>query len=178
MRFGGLVFIFVPTSKKRLPAMNLFSILKSKRPKNVGSSKCPLRDISRLGEKSSYMKALFFQVESYMKAQKPYLRGDFSLDDMSRKLHATRNNISVAINNCSGLNFRNYINTYRVEHAMELMKRNPKMKKEEVAKLSGFNTLPTFNSSFKRNVNMTPGKFLCHHIMTGANPRLRDAFPR
>lgn len=151
--------------------MNLFSILKSKRPVNVKSSKRSLRDASYLGERSSYMKALYVRIESYMRSQKPYLRGDFSLDVISRRLNTTRNNVSVAINNCSGLNFRNYINTYRVEYAMELMRRNPNMKKEEVAKLSGFNTLPTFNSSFRKHVNMTPGKYLYTHLMAEVIPR-------
>ncbi len=146
--------------------MNLFSILKPKSPGIVKpSKKRSLKDISYLGEKSSFMKALYSQIESYMKSQKPFLRGDFSIGDVSKRLHTTRNNISLAINNCSGLNFRNYINTYRVEHAMELMRRYPNMKKDEVAKLSGFNTMPTFNSSFKKNVNMTPGKYTCTHIM-------------
>ncbi len=152
--------------------MNLFSILKSKRSMSEKPSKHSLRDVSYLGEKSSYMKILYAKIESYMKAQKPFLRGSFTIDDMSRKLHTTRNNISLAINYCSGLNFRNYINSYRVEHAAGLMRRNPNLKKEEVAKLSGFNTLPTFNSSFKKNVNMTPGQYLRHVI---ADPKSSPA---
>lgn len=147
--------------------MNLFSILKLKRSMNETASKQSLRDVSYLGKKSSYMKALYAQIESYMKIQRPFLRGDFSLEHMAMRLHTTRNNISVAINSCSGLNFRNYINSYRVKHAVELMRRNPNMKKEEVAKLSGFNTLPTFNSSFRKNVRTTPGKYFSEHIVTG-----------
>lgn len=166
MRFGGLVFIFARTFK-RLVTMDLFSILKLKRPVSGTVSKQSLRDVSYLGKKSSYMRALYAQIESYMKVQRPFLRGEFSLGDMSRRLHTTRNNISVAINSCSGLNFRGYINSYRVKHAVELMRMNPNMKKEEIAKLSGFNTLPTFNSSFKKNVKMTPGKYFCEHIVAG-----------
>lgn len=156
-------------------AINLFSILKSKRPKKAKpSNKRSLKDVSYLGEKSSFMKALYAQIEAYMKSQKPFLRGDFTIDDVAKRLRTTRNNISVAINNCSGLNFRNYINTYRVEHAMALMRRYPNMKKDEVAKLSGFNTLPTFNASFKKNANMTPGKYLCTHIITDENRSKRS----
>lgn len=148
--------------------MNLFSILRLKRSTDETPSAHSLKDVACAEKKISYMsRALFAQIESYMKTQKPFLRGDFSLDDMSRRLHATRNNISVAINCCSGLHFCGYINSYRVKYAMELMKRNPNMKKEEVAKLSGFNTLPTFNSSFKKNVNMTPGKYFREHIVAG-----------
>lgn len=155
--------------------MNLFSIIKLKRSKNGTVPKQSLRDVSYLGEKSSYMEALYAQIESYMKVQRPFLRGDFSLEHMSRRLHTTRNNISVAINSCSGLNFRSYINSYRVRHAVELMRRNPNMKKEEVAKLSGFNTLPTFNSSFRKNVKMTPGKYFSEYIAMGeeARPTMR-----
>ena len=40
------------------------------------------------------------------------------------------------------------------------MKKDPYMKVEEVAKFSGFNTLPTFNSAFKMIMRQRPSEYM------------------
>ena len=57
------------------------------------------------------------------------------------------------------MNYSTFVNTYRVKHAADLIAKDPRMKMEEVAKLSGFNTIPTFNSAFKAIMNERPSEY-------------------
>ena len=64
-----------------------------------------------------------------------------------------------AVNKYAGMNYSAFINSYRVKHAAELISKDPRMKMEEVAKLSGFNTLPSFNAAFKSVMNERPSEY-------------------
>ena len=75
-------------------------------------------------------------------------------------LFCSRSVLSKTINICSGHNFRWLVNYYRIIYAAALMKKDPYMKIEEVAKLSGFNTLPTFNSAFKLMMKERPSEYM------------------
>jgi AraC-like DNA-binding protein len=54
-----------------------------------------------------------------------------------------------ALNEEKGMTFKEYINRLRIEYAEQLMERNPSLTKNEIATMSGYNTL----SSFYRNYN-------------------------
>ena len=101
-------------------------------------------------------RVLYARIISYMNERKPYLDGDFTLDDLARKVLSGRNSVSRAIAYCSGRNFKQFLNWYRVQYAKELIRQDPRMKMSEVAHLSGFNTQPSFNLAFRLNTSTTP----------------------
>lgn len=68
--------------------------------------------------------------------------------------------LSRTINILSGRNFRQFVNYYRIQRAMELFKEDPRLKVCEVSEMSGFHTSVSFNMSFKVNTGKTPTEWL------------------
>ena len=117
------------------------------------------RDLSYLESNAVYMSKVFEKVKNYLEEKRPYLYGTVSLGELSQKIYANRTHVSKAVNKYAGMNYSAFINSYRVKHAAELISKDPRMKMEEVAKLSGFNTLPSFNAAFKSVMNERPSEY-------------------
>lgn len=103
--------------------------------------------------------ALFNDVVRIMETKKPYLQDDFVVDDLSRMTRTNRLYLSKAINFHSGRNFNQLVNYYRVKYAMDLIRKDPGLRMVEVAQMSGFHTVVSFNMAFKLNEHMTPSEF-------------------
>ncbi len=107
---------------------------------------------------------LFGRIKEYMEKKHPYLNPGFSLEDMAKAMYTNSGYISRIINTCTGSNFSQFVNTYRVKHAMELYKKDSSLRMTELAQLSGFNTKVTFNMAFKLVAGETPGQWCRHYL--------------
>ncbi|PID93406.1 MAG: hypothetical protein CSA95_07990 [Bacteroidetes bacterium] len=90
--------------------------------------------------------------------EKYYLEASLSLQKLAILLDTRPNYLSQVINTKHHCNFREFINGYRIVEAQELLK-DPYLKIEAVAYDSGFNSLSTFNATFKKVTGMTPSKY-------------------
>jgi len=96
-----------------------------------------------------------------MNVQKPYLDCELNLIKLAELINMTPHQLSYIINTGFNENFFQYVNTYRVEKAKELLV------KEEMNKLSilgiafesGFNSKTSFNTTFKKITGQTPSEF-------------------
>lgn len=138
--------------------MNLFAIFRRRKASPPPRPVSP--DLSYIEDDSPQMTKLYSRVLGLMEEKRPWLDGDYSIGQMARHLFCARTFLSRTINICSGHNFRWLLNYYRVIYASDLMKKDPYMKVEEVAKFSGFNTLPTFNSAFKMIMRQRPSEYM------------------
>ena len=84
-----------------------------------------------------------------MQEKKTFLKNDLRLEQVTRELGTNRTYLLQALNEEKGMTFKEYINRLRIEYAERLMKSNPSLTKNEIATMSGYNTL----SSFYRNYN-------------------------
>lgn len=114
---------------------------------------------SRQQSEDEKMAPLFARVEEYMQKDKPYLEIDFSEDDLATALYTNKAYLSRTINRSSGKNFCRYVNAYRVDYAIDLMRKNPRMKVADISMMSGFHTVVSFNMAFKLVTNCTPGEY-------------------
>lgn len=105
------------------------------------------------------MLALFSRIEFAMEQGRPFLKPDYSLQDLTNAVYTNRAYISKTINVMTGKNFRQFVNGYRVRYAVSLLEDNPRLKVGELADMSGFNSSTTFNMAFKANMGETPGEF-------------------
>jgi AraC-like DNA-binding protein len=109
-------------------------------------------------EKSGIMDKL----TEYLKhVEKPFLNPKISLQDVSLVLDINPNRLSQAINEKTGLNFKDYINSYRVEEA-KLLLSSPEFQKltvEAIAEKAGFYSKSPFYAAFKKHAGMTPKEF-------------------
>lgn len=91
---------------------------------------------------------------------KLFLESSLTLDQLSGKLNVNRNYVSEVISRSSYGSFYNLINTYRVECAQQILRRDPTLKIEHVAFDSGFSSASLFSQIFKRYMKITPSAFV------------------
>jgi len=98
---------------------------------------------------------------SYMEREKPYLKNDLALKNLSEMSGIPYYHLSRIINENLNQNFFDFVNRYRIEEA----KRNlvdPKYNHYSILGIatdSGFNSKSAFNTAFKKYTNKTPSQF-------------------
>ncbi|MBO6082394.1 MAG: AraC family transcriptional regulator [Bacteroidales bacterium] len=92
----------------------------------------------------------------FMETSKAYLNGSFSQDDAARGVGTNKSYLSNVINAYAGMSFPRFVNSYRIQYAMELFRRDPKLKVSEMSMMSGFNQDVTFTEAFKYFVGKKP----------------------
>ena len=96
-----------------------------------------------------------------MDVQKPYLDSELNLIKLAELINMTPHQLSYIINTGFNENFYQFINTYRVEKAKELLV-NEEMNKLSVLGIafeSGFNSKTSFNTTFRKLTGQTPSEF-------------------
>lgn len=103
---------------------------------------------------------LYEKVQSIMETKRPYLDEDFSLQDLATASFTNKTYLSKTINMFSGRNFRQFVNWYRIQYSIDLMKQDKHLRVSELSMMSGFHTVVTYNMAFKLNMNETPSEYL------------------
>ena len=91
-----------------------------------------------------------------MESKKPFLVESFSLSDLSAGVFTNKSYVSKAINRSSSLNFRRFVNRYRVAYAQEIFKQNMALRVQDLTMLSGCHSIQTFCAVFKLFTGETP----------------------
>jgi AraC-like DNA-binding protein len=106
-------------------------------------------------------KQIFQRILLYMKNDQPYLDADVSLVTFSKALNIQPGYISQVINEMFNQNFRDVINSYRIEKAKYLILTGSKINNTilSIAYEVGFNSKSTFNAAFKKHTGFTPKEF-------------------
>ena len=112
------------------------------------------------------MAEVYSRIENYFQTAKPYLEGNVSICEVAQRLYTNKQYVSVAVKRFSGLNFCQYVNRYRIRYAMELFRGNRTLRMSELAQLSGFNSVTSFNISFRYFMDQPPGDW-CRKCRNG-----------
>lgn len=101
------------------------------------------------------------KLTSAMENDKLYLNNDLTLQKLSEYLKIHPNHLSQVINEKLNQNFFDFINTYRIREARELLSdpANDNITILSIAHESGFNNKSSFNSAFKKHTGSTPSDF-------------------
>ena len=103
--------------------------------------------------------ALLQRVCQLIEEQQLYLNSGLKLSDVAMAAGCNRNVLSACINDLRHCSFSQFVNTYRVEHAKQLLLSNPDTRASEVWMESGFGNETTFFRTFKAIVGMTPSEW-------------------
>lgn len=103
--------------------------------------------------------ALLQRVCQLMEEQHLYLNSGLKLSDVATAVGCNRNVLSACINDLRHCSFSQFVNTYRVEHAKQLLLSNHDTRASEVWMESGFGNETTFFRTFKAIVGMTPSEW-------------------
>lgn len=106
------------------------------------------------------------RIVNYIEKEKPYLKVDFSVHDVSRELNIPHLRVSNCFNKQLDTTFPDYRNRLRIEHAIKLFheKVHYQMSIEGVAIQSGFKTKSAFYAAFRIVYGMTPTEWISKNL--------------
>ncbi|MCP4287113.1 MAG: helix-turn-helix transcriptional regulator [Gammaproteobacteria bacterium] len=96
-----------------------------------------------------------------MQQEKPYLKSNLTLPDLAKLVSTSPNYLSQVINEQLRMNFFDFINSYRIETAKDLIV-NPLPHTRtilDIAMESAFNSKSAFYTAFKKQMGITPAEF-------------------
>lgn len=98
------------------------------------------------------------KLKKYMREEKPFLNPSVTIQDISAGIGIPTRELSVLINHRLGQHFYDFVNTYRVEQAMNILQDGTKTKVTilEILYEVGFNSKSSFNTAFKKHTGKTP----------------------
>jgi adenylate cyclase len=105
------------------------------------------------------------KLNKVIKQQELFLNPQLTLSDLAEAIDMSTNMVSQALNENLGKNYYEYINSFRLEHFIELFK-NPQSRRFtmlSVAYDSGFNSKSTFNAFFKKSMGTSPREYFNNH---------------
>ena len=102
-------------------------------------------------------KNIYDRVLDYFTECKPYLNPNLTINDVVEVVFSNKLYISKAISQCTGRNFCQFVNYYRVIHAVELFRADTNLKVLELATKSGFNSVVSFGMAFRLYMGEKPG---------------------
>lgn len=110
-----------------------------------------------LCEKGKSNEVMFNRMSRYVEENKPFLNPNYTLENLARDLTSNKTYVSRLINDCTGLNFCQLMNRYRVNFAREMFQKDTDLKVRDLSEISGFNSQVSFNMAFKLFYSVTPG---------------------
>lgn len=89
-----------------------------------------------------------------------YIKNNLTADDLSQSAMArmagiSRDYFSRIFKNITGMNYNKWLNTIRLEKATELLSQDA-LTLTEIAMMSGFQSIPSFNRVFRDEKGMAP----------------------
>lgn len=101
------------------------------------------------------------KLQQYMIEEKPFLNPSLTIQDVSAAIKIPVRELSLLINHKLEQHFYDFVNTYRIENAMEILKDATKSKMTilEILYDVGFNSKSSFNTAFKKHTGNTPTSY-------------------
>lgn len=84
---------------------------------------------------------------------------DISLSDMAEEFNLAGNYVSVLFKEKTGYNFKQFLNTYRIDVAKQILMEKPDTKIKDLAASVGFANINTFIRIFKAQEGIPPGQY-------------------
>ena len=95
----------------------------------------------------------------YFSQDKPWLRSNLNIWEVSKQIGTNRTYVSHAINENMGCNFNHFVNEYN----QLLLTISPEIHLSEISELSGFGSVNSFMRIFKMMENCTPTEYKKKH---------------
>ncbi len=98
---------------------------------------------------------------NFVESTEAWMDNELSISKISEQINIPKHIISQVLNECIKKNFYTFINEYRIEHAIKLIK-SPDYRAISfvaIAYESGFNSKSSFNNYFKKYTGMTPTEY-------------------
>lgn len=138
--------------------------------RGVDSRLQPIENMIALPEEESGLQKQELSVENqekigrlkaYMSRMEPYLEPSLTVQDLALQMEMPVRDLSILINHHLDQHFFDFVNEYRIQKAMAILKDPSKteLNIQEVLYQVGFNSKSSFNTAFKKYTNLTPTQF-------------------
>lgn len=159
--YVSLIFVLAPV----VFYLTYVFLIDAKLPKPIPAVREPLASTAEpaaalveSGAVSTSTEQLLFEELKAELERGAYRDNTVSLGKLASACGMSSHMASMAINACSGGNFYDWINSYRVQEAMQRLRES----EEAVTSISyavGFNSKSTFNTAFRRIAGCTPSEY-------------------
>ena len=114
---------------------------------------------------------------TYIETEKPYVKVDFSLHDISLVVNIPRIRVSNCFNKELNTSFPAYRNKLRVAHAISLLQQGAHLNTsiEGIAERSGFKSKSIFYAAFKEEYDMTPTEWMKKNLEVAKEPLVQES---
>ncbi|CAM3501696.1 helix-turn-helix domain-containing protein [Flavobacterium chungbukense] len=109
-------------------------------------------------EQNDLIKIQILNLKQYMIEKEPFLDPSLTIQELSNQINIPVRELSILINHHMNQHFFDFVNEYRIQKAMNLLKDESKKQLTvlEILYEVGFNSKSSFNTSFKKHTNLTP----------------------
>ena len=112
------------------------------------------------------IKNYMLKISTYFQEHQPFLESNITLQYLAEVIEISPKALSQVINAGFSLSFFDFINKYRIEHAIGLLdNKNTKTTIQEVMYDSGFSSKSSFNTAFKKFTGLTPTNYKLNQKM-------------
>ncbi|KIA99273.1 histidine kinase [Flavobacterium sp. KMS] len=100
-------------------------------------------------------------LKKHMIDKKPYLDQSFTIQDLANQINIPVRELSILINLHMHQHFFDFVNQYRIENAMEILRNYSKSELTvlEILYKVGFNSKSSFHTAFKKHTSLTPTEY-------------------
>jgi len=104
------------------------------------------------------IKNQILSLREYMDQKEPFLDPSLTIQELSNQINMPVRELSVLINHHIDQHFFDFVNEYRIQKAMKILKDSSKSNLTvlEILYEVGFNSKSSFNTAFKKYTNLTP----------------------
>jgi AraC-like DNA-binding protein len=99
------------------------------------------------------------QLIQLMEEEKIYINNEITLKSLSESLKITSHQLSQLLNDEMNVNFRTFINSYRIKDAKKALLEYPEKSVLQIAFSVGFNTKSVFNTYFSKECGESPTEY-------------------
>jgi AraC-like DNA-binding protein len=128
---------------------------------SMASENAQQRKYAKSGLCAEQMNEYKTRLENAMQAEQLFLRSDLTLPRLAKVIGCSVNHLSQVINSGFGMSFFDYLNRYRVQYAMAML-RKPDQQSNVILNIAfavGFNSNSAFYAAFKKCAGQTPAQY-------------------
>ncbi len=119
----------------------------------------PFKKYQKTGLTENHALELKKTLAHYFENNKPYLNTELRLNDVAQELNLSRHHTSQIINEYFDASFFDFVNSYRIEEAKQLLTNNQDLTITDIIFSSGFNNRVSFYKAFKKHTGTTPTSY-------------------
>ncbi len=145
----------------------IYLLIKNHRALDVETFSTPSMEKKHKYEKTGLSEAFSLELKNKLKHlmedEKLYLKHELKLDDIAELLDISRHHTSQVINENFNMRFYEFINTYRIEEAKNILCssfESSSVSISDIAYQCGFNNRVSFYKAFKKITRITPKEYI------------------